>query len=389
MSVAGIIFSNPHNYTIPELTRKRTSASVPFVCRYRLIDFALSNMVNSGITDINVVAQYNYRSLMDHIGSGKDWDLARRAGGIKILPPLISAYSDKTHCSRSTRLEALKSISAAIMRITADYVVLSDSDCICNIDIGDIINTHKKSGADITLTVKPALINRNHTNQNKSSYSLPNENENAVIISDSRGKVQDIIFNTENLNGYYDKNINITVINRIVLQTIIIDSAAHGYTDFMRDIISRNTNNFEIRVYKFNSYFSRIISLSEYFICSMSIVSNATIRAELFERKDRPIYTKVRNSPPTKYGESAKIKNSLIADGCIIDGKVENSILFRGVKIPKQTVVRNSILFQDTFIGENCSLSCVVADKNVVIRDGRTLSGHEIRPYFIEKGMML
>ena len=149
MSAAGIIFSNIHDNNIPELTRLRTVASVPFACRYRLIDFTLSNMVNSNIYNISVITHYNYHSLMDHIGSGKDWDLARRSGGIKILPPNITAYANGANSQIQTRLEALKSVSDALSRITDEYVVLSDCDVICNVDFNDIIEYHKKTDADI------------------------------------------------------------------------------------------------------------------------------------------------------------------------------------------------------------------------------------------------
>ena len=154
MGAAGIIFSNIHDGNLPELTRLRTTASVPFGCRYRFIDFALSNMVNSNIYNISVITHYNYQSLMDHLGSGKDWDLARRSGGIKILPPNITAYANNRNALYTTRLEALKSVNNAINRITDEYVVLSDCDVICNVDFNDIINDHAKYGADMTVAVK-------------------------------------------------------------------------------------------------------------------------------------------------------------------------------------------------------------------------------------------
>ena len=148
MSVAGIIFSNIHDTNMPELTRNRTMASVPFGCRYRLIDFTLSNMVNSNINNISVITHYNYQSLMDHIGSGKDWDLARKSGGIKILPPFITAYANNSNSLYSTRLEALKSVNNSISKIPDDYVVLSDCDIICNIDLNDMVENHIANNAD-------------------------------------------------------------------------------------------------------------------------------------------------------------------------------------------------------------------------------------------------
>ena len=154
MSATGIIFSNIHDSNLPEFTEKRTLASVPFGCRYRFIDFALSNMVNSNIYDISVITHYNYQSLMDHIGSGKDWDLARRSGGIKILPPYITAYANNSNSLYTSRLEALKSVSYVLDKLTADYIVMSDCDVICNIDFNKIIKAHAESGAEMTIAVK-------------------------------------------------------------------------------------------------------------------------------------------------------------------------------------------------------------------------------------------
>ena len=158
MNAAGIIFSNLHDKSITELTRQRTMASIPFACRYRLIDFALSNMVNSNITNINVVAHYNYHSLMDHIGNGKNWDLARRTGGIKILPPYITAYANQDNTLYNTRLEALKSVIHSIRNIQEDLVVFSDCDVICNIDLKDVLERHVASGADITFITKTDAV---------------------------------------------------------------------------------------------------------------------------------------------------------------------------------------------------------------------------------------
>ncbi|MGB4465700.1 MAG: sugar phosphate nucleotidyltransferase, partial [Eubacteriales bacterium] len=192
MSVAGIIFSNIHDSNISDLTRLRTMASVPFGCRYRLIDFTLSNMVNSGITNVYVITHYNYHSLMDHIGSGKDWDLARARGGITILPPFISAFANNVNVLYKTRLEALKSINHAISNIKDDYVVLSDCDVICNIDLNEIISDHIKSGADMTIAVKRM-------------YLTPDSARiNVIYKTDEGGVIQDVESYPANFEGEAD-----------------------------------------------------------------------------------------------------------------------------------------------------------------------------------------
>lgn len=377
MSAAGIIFSNIHDSNVPELTRLRTMASVPFGCRYRLIDFTLSNMVNSNIFNINVITHYNYHSLMDHIGSGKDWDLARRSGGIKILPPFITAYANNVNSLYSSRLEALKSINYSLSRFTDDYIVLSDCDVICNIDLNDMIQDHIKNDADMTIAVKHMYVDENTAKIN------------VMHKSDESGRIVDCCAYPKNFSGYADVNLNIVVMKREYLQNMVLDAIAHNYSSMTRDVITKNMNTQNFRVYKYDGYFACISSFGDYFNHSMELIHNSGAREALFDVKGRPVYTKVRNSAPAYYSETSNVKNSLVADGCIIHGNIENSILFRGVKIGKNTTVKNSILFQDTFTGENVHLNCVISDKNVVVRDGRNLSGHETLPFYIEKGKMI
>lgn len=377
MSTAGIIFSNIHDNNIPELTRNRTMASVPFGCRYRLIDFALSNMVNSNINNISVITHYNYQSLMDHLGSGKDWDLARRAGGIKILPPFITAYANHENSLYSTRLEALKSVNHSISKIPDDYVVLSDCDVICNIDLNDMIKNHIENDADITIAVKKVKLTKEQAKMN------------VIFDSDANGRIIDVQAYPTNFAGEADINLNIMVMSRHYLQEIVLDSIAHNYTSLTKDIILKNVSRKIYRTYRYDGYFACISSSEDYYKSNMELINDKTVRAQLFGVKNRPIYTKVRNSAPTYYSPDAKIKNSLIADGCEIYGEVENSIIFRGTKIGKGTVVKNCILFQDTFTGENVRLNCVIADKNVVIRDNKNLSGDESLPFYLAKGKMI
>lgn len=369
--VVGIIFSNIHDKNVSELTRRRTMASVPFGCRYRLIDFTLSNLVNSGITHVGVVTHYNYQSLMDHIGTGKDWDLARRSGGIKILPPFITAFANTKNTLYNTRLEAMKSMIEFISSCKEEYVLFSDCDVICNIDLSEMINSHIASNADMTMAVKRMYI----------TDAVKNVE---VVESDADGRITDISEANGIVTGYRDVNLNITILRRKYLINLLMDASAHGYDSFTKDIIAKNLEDCDYRVYRYDSYFAGINSLTDYYMCSMDLLSSST-RDCLFNVKNRPVYTKIRNSSPTIYEEGSNVKNSLIADGCVIYGTVENSILFRGVKVGKNTVIKNSILMQDTLVGENVSLNCVVTDKDVVIRDGRVLSGHETKPFYIDK----
>ena len=377
MNLAGLIFSNIHDQGIPEMTRMRTMASIPFGCRYRLIDFALSNMVNADINTVGVITHYNYQSLMDHIGTGKDWDLARRSGGIKILPPYIAAYENAAAGKLySNRLEAMMGAENFIHKCNADYIVLSDCDVIMNIDLNAVVEDHIRSGAAITVVTKHLDVN---------DYQL--DKSVAVMEIGKDNRITGISHQLPE-SGECDISTNIMVIKRTELQAIISDSLRKGYKSFTREIMANNVDKKLFRAYRYDGWYSYIGTLESYFKSSMQLLTKEA-RKGLFGVAGRQIYTKIRNSAPTKYCEGANAVNSLIADGCVIEGTVENSIIFRGVKIGKGCVVRNSILLQDTKVGDNVQLNCVIADKNVMIKDGRTLSGHETMPFFIGKGMMV
>jgi len=377
MSVTGIIFSNLHDNDISELTRVRTLASVPFGCRYRLIDFPLSNMVNSNISNINVITQYNYHSLMDHIGTGKDWDLARRSGGVKILPPYINFDANARNNLSNTRLEALKSIGYSIAQMTSDYVVMADCNVICNIDFNDVLDDHISSGADVTIAVKRMNLDRETAKAN------------TLVFSSSEGRITDLLPNPTNFDGYADVSLNIIVLNRKYLQEFVLDSIAHGYSSITRDVFLKSLYTRNFRIYRYDGYFACISSFEDYFAHNMQLIENEEMFKSLFGVEERPIFTKVRNSAPTYYSETSKVENSLIADGCVIEGTVENSILFRGVHVGKGAVVKNSILFQDTIISDNSSVAYTVCDKNVVIRNHVTISGHTTLPLYIDRGKMV
>ncbi len=373
MTAVGLIFSNIHDNTIPELTRKRTLGSVPFGGRYRLIDFTLSSMVNSGISKVGVVTHNNYQSLLDHLGNGKDWDLARRSGGIKILPPYIASFENAAaNKFYSSRLEALMGTVNFLNRCEEDYVVMSDCDVICNIDLNKVIESHIASNAAITFIVKKADIAGHNENEKVCAVEF-DENNNLTEIAERKI--------TEGVSNIY---VNMMVVKRDYLLNVIQEAIARGYKSFLYDIIIRNIGKENYKVYNYDGWYAQIGSLESYFECSMKLLDNDA-RARLFGIKNYPILTKVRNSAPTRYCEGAKVINSVVAEGCIIEGTVENSIIFRGVHVGKGAVVKNSILFQDSYVCPDATLNCVIADKNVMIKDGRTLSGHSSMPFYIGK----
>ncbi len=375
MKAAGLIFSNIHDASIPELTKPRTMASIPFGGRYRLIDFALSNMVNSDITTVGLITHNNYQSLLDHIGTGKDWDLARRSGGIRILPPFITSGTRGGEKLYTTRLEALVGVKNFVENCGADHIIISDCNMICNIDFNDALDNHIANDADITVITK--LVNTNE-------LKFPLDKYIKVVNYNGNGEIVDYAF-YDRQNGELHINTNMMIVKRSYLLDLINESEARGYDSFSRDVIRRNLSKHRFFAYEYDGYFNYIDSMQKYFFCNMKMLDSSK-RKLVFHVKNRPIYTKVRNSAPTRYTSDAKVTNSIVADGCVIEGVVENSILFRGVKVGKGTVIKNSILLQNTYTGDDVYLNCVVTDKDVTIKDGKMLSGHETLPFYIGKG---
>jgi glucose-1-phosphate adenylyltransferase len=311
---------------------------------------------------------------MDHIGAGKDWDLARRSGGIKILPPYVTAFEN--HAAGKlyeSRLEALMGSVNFINRCGADYIVLSDCDVIMNIDLSAVVEDHIRNEAYITMVAKKV----------NAKDALFGQNADVLSINEE-GRVTGLSYTAPTKGNYY-AHTNLMVVSRADLQNIVSDSIAHRYTSFSNDIITRQIKKKNIRAYIYDGFCASVNSLESYFNVSMKMLED-DVRTDLFANRDRQIFTKVRNSAPTKYDSTAKVSNSMIADGCTIEGEVENSIIFRGVHVGRGSVVKNCILLQDTYIGDNVNLNCVVADKNVIVKEGRNLSGHETMPFFIDKG---
>lgn len=370
MKAVGIIFSNIHDKEINELTAARTLASVPFAGRYRLIDFVLSNMVNSGIGNVGVITKYNYQSLMEHIGSGKSWDLSRKNGGLVILPPFGREMANVYN----SRFEAISNSAYYLRDIDEDYVVMSDCDNVCNIDFSEVLNFHVKKHADITIVYRKKPIEEGE-----------NKVRTAVEVDDS-GRVTAVKTGNKN-RGVINAYTNMLVINRKFLLSIIDNAEDLGYKSFSRDILIHGVKEYNIYGYEYEGYFASIDSMPNYYKHSLQMLDK-DIRNQLF-RGAGAIYTKVRDSAPAKISESGKVKSSLIADGCIIEGEVENSILFRGVKVAKGAKVSNAILFNNTTVGANSTVNCVIADKFSHILENRTLSGHETRPYFLPKNTIV
>ncbi len=364
--VLGIIFANMHEEVVPELTRERTMGSVLFGGRYRLIDFTLSNMANSGVDEVGIVTKSNYQSLLDHIGSGREWDMARKNGGLHLLPP----FSNVTSGIYRGRLEALYGVSDFIKSSDAEYVIMSDCDVAATIDYNAVFEAHVKSGADITAVYA------------SSNLTLESAAHSNVFGIDESGRVNNVMINPQ-ISGECNVSLNIYVISKTLLMSMILDGAANGIYSFAKSILQARCGDYKIMGYKHEGYFSKITSVKTYYDANMALLCTEN-RKSLFN-DEFPIYTKVLDNPPAKFDIGAKVKNSLIADGCIIEGTVENSILFRGARVGKGAVVRDSIIMQDTVIGKKCEISCVITDKAVNISDQKILGGSKNYPIYIGK----
>lgn len=365
-NVLGLIFANMHDKTINDLTKARTMASVPFGARYRLIDFVLSNLVNSGVQEVGVITKSNYQSLLDHLGSGREWDLSRKTGGLHLLPPFSHVGSGIYR----GRLEALSGVLGFIKQSDAEYVVMADSDIITNMDFRPIIESHINTRAEITV-----VYGRN-------TFSLEQNRTKDIIYVNENKQVYDILHNPE-ISGECNVNLNIYVMNKKFLENLVEEAASRSLYSFEIDILQHKLHEIKIMGYKYDGYFSVIDSMKSFYKSNMEMM-DFNVRSQLFPER-APIYTKVRDEAPAKYGLGANVKNSLIADGCIIEGDVENSILFRGVKVGKGAKIRNSIIMQGNIVGQKSEMNFAITDKDVTIGNYRSLSGTQSYPIFVGK----
>ena len=366
-NVLGLDFANMHDTTLGDMTKNRTMGSVMFGGRYRLIDFPLSNMVNSGISEVGVITKSNYQSLLDHLGSAREWDLARKKGGLYILPPFGNVESTLYR----GRIEALYGAMSFIKHSRAKYVILSDCDVVTNIDYKPIVAAHIESGADITAVAHTGV------------YSSDDIKTSTVFNVDADKNVTSVLINPD-ISGTCTTSLNVFVMSMDFLIETVNDAMARGNVSFERNILQEKCRELKIKIYEYDNYFSKLNSPESYFKSNMALLEPENAR-KLFVPK-RSIYTKVSDNAPVKYDLDSKVSNSLIADGCIIEGEVENSVLFRGVKVGKGAKVKNCILMQGTVVGDNAELSYLITDKNVSICENHILTSSPQYPMYVGKG---
>ena len=329
-NVLGILFSNSFDHALPELTALRTMGSVPFGSRYRLIDFPLSGMVNFGITKVGVVTKGNYRSLMDHLGMGKAWDLSRKNEGLMLLPPFVGAGAG----GNETRIEGLRSAGEFLANSKEEFVVMSDCNLVCNLDYRALMQEHLNSGAQLTIAYK---------------------------------------------NGV---SLNTFVLRKALLERMVRECNDCGDFEHAAREISLRVHRAEI-----TAYAKVIDNLQSYYDLNMELLQ-LNIQQALFDDA-RPVLTKIHDDMPAIYGLHAMAKNCLVADGCHIKGEVKNSVLFRGVVIEEGATVRNCVLMNGTYVSKDVTLDSVITDKAVTIKPGKTLMGAQNYPIYLGKKIVV
>ena len=375
-NVMGIIYTNKDDLSLRELTNQRSVAALPLAGRYRVVDFILSSMVNSGVRNVGVIMQRNYRSLMDHLGSGKEWDLHTRNNGLFLLPPFVTQETGGEYLGV---LDALRANFDYLRRSTQKLAILTNSNMVFNMNFEPMIRQHEQTDADITLLYTKVRRDMELSSASKHTHAFLNVGKD--------GRISDMEVNP-NAANYDTMYMNVLLIKRTLLMHLVDGAAAHGEHDINRELIQPAIKSGSLKVYgyEFEGYYRRIETIKSYFRCNMDLL-DYNVRQELFKKS--PVYTKTRDDVPAVYREGNNVKNSLVADGCVIEGNVENCVLFRGVHIGRNASVKNAIIMQDSEIEDSVELENVILDKNVTVRAHGRLIGQVQYPIVIGKNVTL
>ncbi len=370
--VFGLIYAGEENYNLRELVLARSVAALPVGGRYRVIDFPLSNMVNSGIRNVGIITQKNYQSLMDHVGSGKEWDLSRKTDGLFMLPPFDNAENTGIYRGIS---DAIRSNMSYIKRASQPYCLLVGSSTVHTATYNHMLKSHLEKKADITI-----LYNVDNGGEGREPY------RDLRLFTDEDGWVTEMDYNFKYSSS--DKvGMEVYLIHKSLLEYVIDRSIAHGHFDFVGDALMKNVKNLRILGIEHKGYVGRLDSVNAYYDMNLDML-RPEVQKDLFYT-GRPVYTKIKDEAPVKYGQDAVVKNSLLANGCVIKGEVEDCVLFRGVRVGKGAKLKGCIIMQECDIDANCSLEYIIADKNCHIREGRRLVGDPNYPSIIRKGSVL
>ena len=367
MNVMGIIFTN--DATMGELTNKRTMASIPFGGRYRQVDFALSNLACAGVRHIGIISRHNYQSLMNHIGDGEEWGLELAEGGLEFLTP----YAQTTVGTYRGKLESINNAMDFLEFGDEDeLVVMIDSAILSNIDLQDVLDSHIASGKPVTVVTKAGIAN------GEKQLDL------ALKLTDG-GKILDMAVDYV-APADYVASMDIFVLSKKWLAQQVKEHIAHALYHMDRDLVLGLFHNDpeSVNVYQFKGLAMYNESVEEYFRNTLALTDKTT-RDDLF-RYNHPVFTRVRDRVPSYYGEECEIENCIVADGCMLEGEAEHSVLFRQVTIEAGAKVEDCIIMNDTVIGAGSQLKYVILDKDVTVRPGTKLIGSPTNPIIVRRG---
>jgi len=372
-SAFGLVYAGEQIFNLRELVDQRAVGALPIGGRYRVIDFPISNMVNTGIRNVAVIASRNYNSLMDHLGSGKAWGLSRKSDGLFLLTPF--ANKDNPGVYRGM-VEAMKGSMDYLKRAKQRYCIITGSRTIYNTSYEEMMDFHINSDADVTL-----LYNK-----------LSNERWKGKRYEDDRlsvkknGEVRRMEMDVPQ-SSLDCLSMDAFIIRKDLLIYLVDESVARGEYHFFDGLLRNNLGRIKIMGFEYKDYVSRLHNVASYYRTNMDFL-DTNIQTKLFRGHNR-IYTKVKDEVPARYMPTASVKNSIVANGCIIEGAVENSVLFRGVYIGKDTTVKNSIIFPNAEINDNAEIENVVIDKNASVRNRTRLIGSMEYPVIIQKGAVV
>ena len=367
INAMGLIIADTKRISLGELSKPRALAAVPFGGRYRIVDFIISSMVNSGIKSVGLIAQNKYQSLMDHLGTGAPWDLDRKNQGLNILPPYVT-----TEFSDMTASDELMGILNYIRTHKHKYVIVTHANVIFNTTFNDVLAEHEKSGADVTL-----LYNKDGTKPGSPNY---------ILETDRRGYLKEMLVDPESSTSNRS-GLGIIIMETETMINLLTEAIAKEEKSFDLRLLIRQSMQLKIRTDEYKGIVFRVQDIKSYFTASMSLLNDKT-RRELFWN-GYSIFTKIKDEAPSLYSESSEVINSIISDGCRINGNVKDSVLFRGITIAPNSKIRNCVIFQDVTVLENCELENVIVDKNSVVRPGTKLVGNKDYPVVIGKGVIV
>ncbi len=365
--VMGIINDTCLSEDLKDLTSHRSAAAIPFGGRYRLVDFPLSNMTNSGIRNVGIFTQFKNRSLLEHLGSGEEWDLSSKRDGLFILPPM---FEESNYYKNLGDVDYYHKHLDYIRFSRQKYVLIAATNIVCNIDLKKMYQTLMEKGADVVLAF----------NQRETKYNPKNH----TILSLDGEKVIDIVIKPEKKLSEVDNLfLEIMLIKKDLFIDIINNCVSRGYNNLLRDGIIPRLKELNILAHKHHGFSGKIHNTCSYYNLSQKLL-DSKIWKQLFLGAS-PILTRVQNEPPAKYCLGSKVKNSLIANGCVVEGTVINSILFRGVTVKKGAVIKDSIVMQKGVIGEGSWIENAILDKNIIVNDNVNIVSPPNYPMVIER----